>query len=140
MLLIVSIHFVKLMYLEVRDHLRCQSSKDLSLETSPANRDDFGRRTTLLWERLTSTIGLPITYLLTWFRVLIVSFLLRIKQTNDAVLNQIQQKPILFVLPQRLLIYTGSTLDYLILRLRSNEQTERKQQTRHVQQKQFVSR
>jgi len=109
-------------------------------KTAPTYRYDFGRRTTLLWERMTSTIGLPITSLLTWFRVLIVSFLLRIKQTNDAVLNQTQQQPVLFVLPQRLLIYTGSILDYLILRVRPNEPTERKQQTRSVQQKQFVSR
>ncbi len=75
---------------------------------------------------------------------MIVSFLLKIKQTNDAVLNQIQQKPLLAVLPQRLLIYTGAMLDYIAARIQSNEPKETKQQeqqqTRAVQQKQFVSR
>ena len=88
----------------------------------------------------------PFLYFLTWFRFLLVSFLLKIKQTNDAVLNQIQQKPFLSVLSQRLLITAGAMLEYIIERLRSNDQTETKQQqqqqqsSRPVQHKQFVSR
>ncbi|UJR10632.1 hypothetical protein I4U23_014829 [Adineta vaga] len=112
-------------------------------------RRDFGRRTTLLWDRIKSTISCQtdylyqsITFLLTWYRMLIVSFLLRIKQTNDDVLNKIQRKPFLSVLPQRLLIHTGAILEYIIERFRPENRTERKQpqQTRLVQQKQFVSR
>jgi hypothetical protein len=111
-------------------------------KTVPVYRYDFGRRTTLLWERITSAVGLPISYLLIWFRMLIVSFLIKIKQTNDGVLNQIQQKPFLFVLPQRLLIFTGAILEYITARIRPNDRTETttQQQPRLVQQKQFVSR
>jgi hypothetical protein len=74
--------------------------------------------------------------------MLIVSFLIKIKQTNDGVLNQIQQKPFLFVLPQRLLIFTGAILEYITARIRPNDRTETttQQQPRLVQQKQFVSR
>jgi len=75
--------------------------------------------------------------------MLIVSFLIKIKQTNDGVLNQIQQKPFLFVLPQRLLIFTGAILEYITARIRPNdltETTQQQQQPRLVQQKQFVSR
>ncbi len=117
------------------------------LETVPVHRDDFGRRTTLLWQRIKSTVGLPIDYvfqfihyLLTWFRMLIVSFLLKIKQTNDAVLNQMQRTP----LPQRLLIHTGAILEYIIERIRSYDRAERKQQQQQYPRlappKQFVSR
>lgn len=114
----------------------------MKIETAPVNRYDFGLRTTLLWERIQSTIVLPITYVLLWFRMLIVSFLIKIKQTNDAVLNQIQQKPFLSLLSQRLLIHTGSILDNIIIRIRPNDrkETKQQQQTRSVQQKQFVSR
>ena len=79
---------------------------------------------------------------MTWFRLLIVLFLSKIKQTNDAVLNQIQQKPFLPVLTQRLLIHAGAIIDYLTILIRPNERTETKsqQQTRTVQNKQFVSR
>ncbi len=78
-------------------------------------------------------------YVLTWFRLLIVSFLIKIKQTNDTVLNQIQQKPFLSLLPIRLLIFTGAILEYVTARIRPNDRTEIKQ-TRVLQQKQFVSR
>lgn len=113
------------------------------LETVPTDRYDFARRTTLLWERITSILTFPLLYLLTWFRLLLVSFLLKIKQTNDVVLNQIQQKPFFAILPQRLLIYTGGMIEYLIILLRPCERTETKfqqQQTRTVQNKQFISR
>ena len=117
------------------------------LETVPTDRYDFARRTTLLWERITSILAFPLLYLLTWFRLLLISFLLKIKQTNDAVLNQIQQKPFFAILPQRLLIYTGGLIDFLTILIRPCEQTETKssqqqqqQQTRTVQNKQFVSR
>jgi hypothetical protein len=73
--------------------------------------------------------------------LLIVSFLIKIKQTNDVVLNQIQQKPLLSLLLQRLLIYIGSILEYITTRIQPNDRTEiQQQQTRLVQQKQFVSR
>jgi len=112
-------------------------------KTVPVYRYDFGRRTTLLWARMKSTIGLPIENLLIWFRLLIVSFLIKIKQTNDAVLNQIQQKPFLSLLTQRLLIFTGAILEYITTRIHPNNRTEIKQQQqqpRIVQQKQFISR
>jgi hypothetical protein len=108
-------------------------------KTVPVYRYDFGRRTKLLWERIKSTVGLPVDYVLTWFRLLIVSFLIKIKQTNDTVLNQIQQKPFLSLLPIRLLIFTGAILEYVTARIRPNDRTEIKQ-TRVLQQKQFVSR
>jgi len=106
-------------------------------KTVPVYRYDFGRRTTLLWERIKSTVGLPII----WFQLLIVAFLIKIKQTNDVVLNQIQQKPFLSLLPQRLLIFFGGILEYITTRIRPNDRTDTKQQQpRVVQQKQFVSR
>lgn len=117
-----------------------------NIETTSVSRRDFGRRTTFLWERLKSTITFPLFYVLTWFRLLLVSFLLKIKQTNDAVLNRMQQKPFLAVLPQRLLIHAGAIIEYLAERLRPNDGTrvQRKKQpttsTRNVQQKQYVSR
>ena len=71
--------------------------------------------------------------------MLIVSFLLKIKQTNDAVLNQTKQTPLL----QRFLIHAGASLDYMIGRIRPNDRTETKQQQQHPRlapPKQFVSR
>jgi hypothetical protein len=68
----------------------------------------------------------------------IVSLLLKIKQINDVVLNYIQQKPLLTILPQRLLIYIGGILDYIVTRIQPYERTEIKQQ--QTRQKQFVSR
>jgi len=58
-----------------------------------------------------------------WFRMLMVFFLLKIKQTNDVVLKQMQRKPVLSVLPQRLLIATGAILDYIMLRIRPSDRT-----------------
>ncbi len=69
---------------------------------------------------------------------MIVSLLLKIKQINDVVLNYIQQKPLLTILPQRLLIYIGGILDYIVTRIQPYERTEIKQQ--QTRQKQFVSR
>ena len=110
----------------------------------PTDRYDFGRRTTLLWERITSILAFPLLYVLTWFRLLLVSFLLKIKQTNDAVLNQMQQKPFFAILPQRLLIYAGGMIDFLTILIRPRERPETKSQqqqtTRTNQNKQFVSR
>jgi hypothetical protein len=63
---------------------------------------------------------------------------LKIKQINDTVLNYIQQKPLLAILLQRLLIYIGGILDYIVTRIQPNERTEIKQQ--QTRQKQFVSR
>jgi len=110
-------------------------------KTVSVYRYDFGRRTTLLWERMKSSIGLPIENLLIWFRLLIVSFLMKIKQTNDAVLNRIQKNPFFSLLTQRLLIFTGAILEYITTRIQPNNRTETKQQQpRIVQQKQFISR
>ena len=80
--------------------------------------------------------------IVTWFRLLIVSLLLKIKQINDVVLNYIQQKPLLTILPQRLFIYIGGILDYIVTRIQPNEPTEIKQQQQQQQTrpKQFVSR
>jgi hypothetical protein len=72
--------------------------------------------------------------------MLIVSFLFQIKQTNDAVLNKIQQKPFLSVLTQRLLIRAGAILEYIMARIRPENHTDIKQQSRIVPSKQFVSR
>ena len=126
-------------FLEVRQliDLSIINKRLIRLETVPVNRHDFARRTTLLWERITSMIGLPGLNLVAWFRLSIVWFLLKIKQTNDGVLNRIQQQPLFAVLPQRLLIYTGAILDYLAARLQPTERPESKQPTRP---KQFVSR
>lgn len=116
----------------------------LILETTHVQRNDFGRRTTFLWERIKSAFAFPILYVLTWFRLLIVSFLLKIKQINDAILNRISQKSFLTFLPQRFLIYTGVVLEYVTGRLRPTEDgqihTKRSTTSRTVQQKQFVSR
>jgi hypothetical protein len=125
-------------------------------KTVPVHRYDFGRRTTLLWERIKSTVGSFRDYLfqsiqlpLIWFRMSIVFFLLKIKQTNDGVLNKMQNKPFLSVLPQRFLIIIGSVLEYMMARIRPddhtvNELNKTKQQSRlfqkQQQQKQFVSR
>jgi hypothetical protein len=73
--------------------------------------------------------------------MLIVSFLLKLKQTNDTVLNKMQRQP----LPQRLLIHTGATIEYIISRIRPDDRTETKQQqqsqlTQQKSQQQFVSR
>ncbi|CAF0946587.1 unnamed protein product [Adineta ricciae] len=118
-------------------------------KTIPVPRQDFGQRTILLWERIKSTISSQtdflyrsIVFLLTWYRMFIVSFLLKIKQTNDFVLNKIQRKPFVFIFPQRFFIRMGVILEYFVERLRSENSTERKQpsSTRSVQQKQFASR
>jgi hypothetical protein len=80
--------------------------------------------------------------------MLVVFFLLKIKQINDVVLNKIQQKPFLTVLPQRLLIIAGAFLEYIVGQIRPDDRTlaelkKTKQQTRLSQQQQqqyFVNR
>jgi hypothetical protein len=138
------------MYQEVRKMHSIKLIYDyfcFSLETSPVHPRDFGRRTTLLWERIKSTVGLQadnlfqsIQFPLIWFRMLIVSSLFQIKQTNDAVLNKIQRKPFLSVLPQRLLIRAGAILEYIMARIRPENHTYTKQQSGVVPSKKFVSR
>jgi len=51
------------------------------------------------------------------------SFLLKIKQINDVVLNKLQQKRVLTVLPQRLLIIVGAFLEYFIRRVSPDDRT-----------------
>ncbi|CAF1065916.1 unnamed protein product [Adineta steineri] len=116
-------------------------------KTVPVHRRDFGQRTTLLWERIKSIISYQadymyqsIEFLVTWYRMLIVSFLLKIKQTNDTILNKLNHRSLFFVLPHRLLIITGMLLEYMMTRFRPENRTETKPQSRSVQQKQFVSR
>ena len=150
MLLTVCTHFVKLTFQEVRCDVECFNLVSFQLETIPVPRQDFGQRTTLLWERIKSTISSQtdflyrsIVFLLTWYRMFIVSFLLKIKQTNDFVLNKIQRKPFVFIFPQRFFIRMGIILEYFVERLRSENSTERKQpppSTRSFQQKQLASR
>lgn len=98
-------------------------------QTTPVGRNDFGRRTTFLWERIKATVISPIVSLLNWIRFLIVSFLLRIKQTNDAILNRIPKKLFLTYLPQRLLILFGILLEFVIERIRPIEQTKQQPTT-----------
>ncbi|CAF2796435.1 unnamed protein product [Rotaria sp. Silwood2] len=118
-------------------------------KTVPVHGHDFGGRTTLLWNRLTSSVGLnidqvmePIQRLLIWYRMLIVSCLLKILQKNDIVLHKIQRKRFLFVLPQRILSLTGNMVEYIIERIRPDDKRETKEQSQLMQQKrqQFISR
>jgi hypothetical protein len=78
-----------------------------------------------------------------WFRMLVVFFLLKTKQINDVVLNKIQSKSKLIVLPQRLLILSGAFLEYFIGRIRPDDRTlaelkKNKQQSRLSQQPRYV--
>jgi len=72
--------------------------------------------------------------------------LLKTKQTNDVVLNKLQQKQFLTALPQRLLILVGAFLDHSIQRIKPDDRTlvelkKPKQQSRLSQQPQyFVNR
>lgn len=83
---------------------------------------------------------------LLWFRMLVVFFLLKLKQINDIILHKIQQKTFLTTFPQRLLIFTGTFLEYFIGRIRPDDRTladlkKAKQQTRYSQQPQsYVNR
>ncbi|CAF4327454.1 unnamed protein product, partial [Adineta steineri] len=92
-------------------------------KTVPVHRRDFGQRTTLLWERIKSIISYQadymyqsIEFLVTWYRMLIVSFLLKIKQTNDTIINKLNHRSLFFVLPHRLLIITGILLECMMAR------------------------
>jgi hypothetical protein len=60
---------------------------------------------------------------LIWFRMLVVFFLLKTKQVNDAVLTKVQQKRFLTAFPQRLLIIVGSFLEYFIGQIRPDDRT-----------------
>ncbi|CAF0848268.1 unnamed protein product [Adineta steineri] len=82
---------------------------------------------------------------LIWFRMLVVFFLLKIKQINDIVLHKIQQKTFLTTLPQRLLILIGGFLDYFVARIRPDDRTlaelkKTKQQSRLSQQPHYVAK
>ncbi|UJR35196.1 hypothetical protein I4U23_027963 [Adineta vaga] len=78
---------------------------------------------------------------LLWSRMLVVFFLLKLKQINDIILHKIQQKRFLTAFPQRLLIFTATFLDYFIGRIRPDDRTladlkKAKQQTRYNPQSQ----
>jgi len=60
---------------------------------------------------------------LTWFRMLIIYFLLKSKDINDNLLTKIQRKPFLTALPQRLLILAGTFLELFIVRISPNDRT-----------------
>ena len=100
------------------------------IETVAASRHDFGRRTTLLWERIRSTVRMLRDYSfqsihrsLVWVRMLMVFFLLKIKQTNDGVLRGMQRQPFFTTLPQWLLIKTGAVLEYFMALIRPDDRT-----------------
>jgi len=77
---------------------------------------------------------------LIWFRMLLVFVLLKSKQINDFVLNKVQRKPYLPVLPQRLLVIVGAFLEYFVRQIRPDDRTlaelrkSKSQQSRHNQQ------
>ena len=83
---------------------------------------------------------------LVWFRMLVVFFLLKIKQINDLVLNKMPHKPLLTIVLQRFLIVSGAFLAFFIERIRPDDRTltelkKTKQQARLSQQPQyFVNR
>ncbi|CAF3319167.1 unnamed protein product [Rotaria socialis] len=119
-------------------------------KTTHIPRDDFCHRTTLLWNRLTSSFDLKIDYVmqsilffLICYQNLIVSLLLKTKQKHDNFINNIKQRPVLFVLFKRLFIFTGVILDYVIERIETHDKRETKEQSQLIQQqqqKQFLCR
>ncbi|CAF1162285.1 unnamed protein product [Rotaria sordida] len=60
---------------------------------------------------------------LLWFRMLIVNCILITKQTNESLLNKMQQKRFLPALPQRLLILVGTFLEKVIRLVKPNDAT-----------------
>ncbi|CAF3785564.1 unnamed protein product [Rotaria magnacalcarata] len=58
-----------------------------------------------------------------WFRLWIVQVLVKTKETNDILLNKIEQKPFLNNLPQRLLIAADTFLENIIGQIKLNEST-----------------
>ncbi|CAF0781690.1 unnamed protein product [Adineta ricciae] len=60
---------------------------------------------------------------LLWFRMLVVFFLLKLKQINDIVLRKIPQKPFVTVFVQRFFIFVGIFLDYFIGRIQLDDRT-----------------
>jgi len=89
-----------------------------------------------LFDYMFDKVRLPVA----WFRMLIVFFLLKTKQTNDAVLDKMQEKPFLSVLPQRLLILIGALLEYVMGRIRPDDRTMAELKKMPKQQQHFVSR
>ena len=55
--------------------------------------------------------------------MLVVFFLLKTKQINDLVLNKLPQKRVLTVLPQRVLVFVGTFLQYFIERITPDDRT-----------------
>ena len=128
-----------------------------AIETVAASRRDFGRRTTLLWERIRSTVRTlrddlfqSIHRSLVWVRMLMVFFLLRIKQINDGILKGMQRSPFFTALPQRFLIKTGAMLEFFmalvrpddrtVIELKEAEKPARLTQLKRPQTPQYVSR
>ncbi|CAF2160452.1 unnamed protein product [Rotaria magnacalcarata] len=120
-------------------------------KTTHIPRDDFCRRTTLLWNRLTSSLDLKIDYVvqsifffLKCYQNLIVSLLLKTKLKHDNFINNIKQRAVLFILFKRLFIFTGAILDYVIEHIETHDKRETKEQSQLIQQrqqqKQFVCR
>ncbi|CAF5168716.1 unnamed protein product, partial [Rotaria sp. Silwood1] len=74
------------------------------------DRRNTGKRSSLS-ECMSSTVGSLFHHAcesvqpsLLWFRMLVVTCLLKTKQTNDFLLTKMQQQRFLLVLPQRVLI------------------------------------
>ena len=111
------------------------------LETIVVHHQDFGSRTTLLWMRVKLNITSKMDRLFVWCQMLIISFLLKLKQINDDLISKIQEKPLLSVL-SRILILHGVTLESLMTHIRPNDHTEMKEQPQLIQDKhqQFISR
>jgi hypothetical protein len=88
-------------------------------------RSNSGKSTGLIdfVNSLLAPVIQPVQSSVLWFRMLVVYGLLKSKQINDSVLNKLQQKGVLTVLPQRLLIVVGTFLEYFIGRIRPDDRT-----------------
>ena len=60
---------------------------------------------------------------LLWSRMLVVFFLLKLKQINDIVLRKIPQKPFVTAFIQRFFIFAGVFLDYFTARIQLDDRT-----------------
>lgn len=141
-----------------KENLRMSCDKNsyidflFKLDTIPVHCNDFARRTSLLWNRLTSSIRLTVTnviesvaLLLICYRMFVVSFLLKSKAKISNTINAIEQIPFLSIFLKRFAIYTDIFFEYIIERIRPNVKKDdddetSKQIQQKIQQKQQASR
>lgn len=78
-------------------------------------------KTAGLKDRLLSIVSSSFNYvstkyqpMLVWFRILAVQCLFKTKQINDVVINHMQNKPVLMILPQRILILASTFMENII--------------------------